>query len=126
VFSLPMLAGSMQAATNPLTREVLRQIVKDEAMHGKLGWMYMDWIGPSLDPDERARLAAAAIDTAAGLRRVFERLRVTPEALADDPGDDRRSDMGWMDARSYLERAEQALTHEVFGRLAGYGIDCGR
>ena len=128
VFSLPMLAGSMQAATNPLTEAVLTQIVKDEAMHGKLGWMYMDWIGPSLDEAERARLAAAAADTAGGLERIWERLRVDPEqvarASASPPLEptQRRSDMGWMDTRAYLARSRHALEHEVFGRLAEYGI----
>src|SRR5690606_14906120 len=33
VFSLPMLAGSMRAASNPLTKAVLEQIVRDESMH---------------------------------------------------------------------------------------------
>ena len=125
VFSLPMLAGSMQAATHPLTRAVLTQIVKDEAMHGKLGWMYMDWVAPSLDASERARLAAAAADTAAGLQRVWERLRVRPEQaeLASQPTNRPGADMGWMEPRAYLERAEQTLEREVFDRLASYGID---
>ena len=122
VFSLPMLTGSMQAASNPLTRAVLKQIVKDEAMHGKLGWMYLDWIGPSLDQAERARLAAAAVDTAAGLQRTWERLRVGPSEPEPTAKTTAHSDMGWMDSRSYLERAEHTLTHEVFGRLATYGI----
>lgn len=78
VFSLPMLAGSMKAATNPLTRAVLQQIVRDESAHGTLGWMYLDWVGPQLDNAERARLSVAAADTAAGLQRVWERLRVRP------------------------------------------------
>jgi hypothetical protein len=118
VFSLPMLAGSMRAATNPLTRAVLTQIVKDEAMHGKLGWMYLDWVAPSLDEAECARLGRAAADTAAGVRRIWEHRRV-PAIERPDPG---RSDMGWMDSLSYVERATKTLADEVFGRLAEYGI----
>ncbi|MFV8755471.1 hypothetical protein ACNOYE_33400 [Nannocystaceae bacterium ST9] len=123
VFSLPMLAGSMKAATNPLTRAVLQQIVKDEAMHGKLGWMYLDWVAPSLDADERARLARAANDTAAGVRRIWEGRRIRPiEPATTEPATTDRSDMGWMNAADYLERASATLADEVFGRLASYGI----
>ena len=121
VFSLPMLTGSMRAATNPLTKAVLRQIVRDEAMHGKLGWMYLDWVGPCLDSDERHRLASAAADTAAGLQRVWERLRVRPDG-ADHP---HHSDIGWMSPADYLEKARTTLAEEVCGRLATYGIDVG-
>jgi hypothetical protein len=99
VFSLPMLVASMRAATNPLIRAVYEQIVRDEAMHGKLGWMYLDWIAPSLDDDERARLGRAANDTAAGMRRLWEG-RFNPTS----------------------EQAAKTLADEVFGRLADYGI----
>ena len=100
VFSLPMLVASMRAATNPLIRAVLEQVVRDEAMHGKLGWMYLDWVAPSLDEDERARLGRAAADTAAGMRRLWE---------------------GRWNATK--EQAAKTLADEVFGRLAEYGID---
>jgi hypothetical protein len=118
VFSLPMLTGSMRAATNPLTRAVLTQIVRDEAMHGKLGWMYLDWVAPSLDEAERERLSRAAADTAAGLRRTWEQRRV-PAIERPQHG---RTDMGWMDSLSYVERASKTLAEDVFGRLATYGI----
>lgn len=115
-FSLPMLAGAMKASTHPLTRSVLEQIVKDEAEHGRLGWMYLDWIGDSLDDQERRRLAVAAQDTAGGLRRVWEE---TPARGEEDP---RASDMGWIAAEQYSEHARQALERDVFARLAEYGI----
>ena len=118
-FSLPMLAGAMRAATHPLTRSVLEQIVKDEAEHGRLGWLYLDWIADALDDTERRRLAAAAQDTAAGLRRVWEE---TPARGDEDP---RASDMGWIAAEAYSEHARRALEEDVFERLASYGIVVG-
>jgi hypothetical protein len=117
-FSFPMLRGSMKAATHPLTRTVLEQIVKDEAMHGQLGWMYLDWIGPSLDRVERSRLGAAAADAATGIREVWQRLTVH-ERGADEPG---YHDMGWMAPRAYVDEAKRALDREVFDRLASHGI----
>jgi hypothetical protein len=119
VFSLPMLTGSMHAATNELTEAVLRQIVRDESMHGTLGWMYLDWIGPRLDDAERQRLSAAAQDTAAGLRRSWKRLRVRPEG-AQLPG---YSDIGWMEPLDYLKQTRTALQQDITGGLAKYGIE---
>jgi hypothetical protein len=115
-FSLPMLVGAMESATHPLTRLVLEQIVKDEALHGKLGWTYLEWVADSLDEKERLRLARAAEDTAAGLRRVWE------GASAPGPEDPRASDMGWIRADRYGACARQALERDVFARLASHGI----
>jgi len=117
VFSLPLLAGSMRAATHPLTAAVLTQIVRDEGMHGQLGWMYLDWVSDALDPAERARLAAAATDTAEPLREVWQRLRV-----GEGPSEPGYQDMGWMHADAYVDKARSTLEAEVFGRLATYGI----
>jgi len=55
--SVPVLAGSMRAARHPLTRAVLRRIVRDEGPHARLGWLVLDWAGDRID---RARLAGVA------------------------------------------------------------------
>jgi len=55
--SVPALTGSLRAATHPLTRAVLRRIVRDEKPHARLGWLVLDWAGDRVD---RARLAAVA------------------------------------------------------------------
>jgi hypothetical protein len=44
----------MRAARDPLTRAVLRRIVRDESPHARLGWLVLDWAGDRVD---RARLA---------------------------------------------------------------------
>ncbi len=115
-FSLPMLAGAMRAASHPLTRAVLEQIVRDEAMHGQFGWTYMAWVDDALDQAERTRLARAAEDTAAGLRRVWEER----PALGDEHP--QASDMGWIVAAEYPEYARAALQRDVQARLAEHGI----
>ncbi len=115
-FSLPMLTGAMKAATHPLTRAVLEQIVRDEAMHGQFGWAYMDWVAESLNEQESARLARAAEDTAAGLRRVWE------EQPAKGDEHPLASDMGWIAAEAYPAVARRALEHDVQARLVEYGI----
>lgn len=115
-FSLPMLAGAMKAATHPLTHAVLEQIVRDEAMHGRFGWTYMAWLEGNLDDAERQRLARAAEDTAAGLRRVWE------EQPAKGDEHPLASDMGWIAADAYPGYAREALQRDVQQRLADFGI----
>jgi hypothetical protein len=114
-FSLPMLVAAMDRSTHALTRSVLTQIVKDEAMHGQLGWMYLDWIASALDDRERARLARAAEDTAGGLRRIWE------EAPAGGQEDPLASDMAWIPAKAYAQCA-RAAEQQIAARLATYGI----
>jgi hypothetical protein len=49
-------------ARNPLLRAAHDLLLRDEAQHARMGWLYLDWIGDALDAPERARLAAAADD----------------------------------------------------------------
>src|SRR5690606_8411234 len=60
-FSVPMLATAMQSAAHPLTRAVLERIVKDEAPHGRFGFLYLEWLADELDGAERDRLAGVAL-----------------------------------------------------------------
>ena len=120
-FSLPMLAGSMRAATHPLVRSVLERIVRDEAAHGLLGWQYLDWASPSFDLGERARLAAAADDTAQHIEALFGRLlsKSADEARDPPPG---FHDMGWMAPDAYTTLARDTMRVQVRERLRSYGI----
>lgn len=117
-FSLPMLAGSQRAATHPLTRAVLERIVADEANHGDLGWLYLDWIGEQLDAAERRRLFLAAQDTAAHL---VSRYRDPAPPVPSDALPPHFHDMGWMSPTDYRRRADEAV-EAVFTRLQRVGI----
>ena len=119
-FSLPMLAGSLRAATHPVTRAVLTRIVRDEATHGHLGWMYLDWIGATLDRSERARLAAVADDTAGHLEELWARLVTGTRAAGFDAAD--LNALGWMAPTVYVDLARKTMADAVFGRLRSYGI----
>lgn len=117
-FSLPMLAGSQRAATHPLTRAVLARIVEDEANHGDLGWLYLDWIGAELDEAERRRLFLAAQDTAAHL---VSRYRDEAPPVPSHALPPHFHDMGWMSPSEYRLRADEAVK-ALFTRLSRHGI----
>lgn len=84
VFSLPMLTGAMRASRHPLTRAILEQIVRDEAMHGKLGWLYLDWAKDALTLAERDRLGKATAETAEHMSEFWERLRADRRRSAEE------------------------------------------
>lgn len=75
---------------------------------------------PRAPPALPRRLALAAHDTAAGLRRVWEETPARGEGEGEDP---RASDMGRIAAEACSEHARRALEHDVFERLASHGIE---
>lgn len=121
-FSLPMLAGARSAATHPVTRAVLDRIVRGEALHGQLGWWYLDWVGPTLTAAERARLGAVARAQVAHLRPLWERLRGVSAGARSSAEAAGWAALGWMPAADYHALAEQTIADEVLGRLAHYEI----
>lgn len=117
--SIPVLRGSWHAAKHPLIRGVLGRIVKDEAAHGQLSWLFLDWAGERLTHANRLRLAAVARET---IVAVVERwAQITPPAA--NPLDADTS--GWMESTSYLELAGRSLASHVLGPLRERGIDPG-
>jgi hypothetical protein len=122
--SLPLLTGCMRSATHPLVRAVLTHIVRDEALHGRLGFLYLDWIAGELSQVERDRLGRAAADTIAHHAPIWQELRsravdgVTSEGFAVA---DVRA-LGWMEASEYGILARMQLEESVRLPLRRYGI----
>lgn len=123
-FSLPMLASAFGSATHPLTKAVLERIVKDEAPHGRLGWLYLAWAQERLDAAERARLADVAVDTIALLAPLWQRLQSRVEAGVTSEGYllEHVRELGWTEASLYASRAREAVRREVEEPLARFGI----
>ena len=123
-FSVQMLAGCLATAAHPLTRAVLERIVRDEAPHGRLGWLYLDWIADELDDAERERLADVALDAMLGFEPFWKRLRsrvsdgVTSEGFLLS----HVHELGWMEASAYARTAREAMRSDVVAPLARRGI----
>ena len=98
---------------------MLTRIVRDESTHGRLGWLYLDWIAGTFDAAERARLYDAAVDTAGHIATLWEgpTRAVPPETTP--PG---FHDLGWMAPAAYVTLARRTMKEEVFGRLRTYAI----
>lgn len=126
-FSLPMLASAFGSATHPLTKAVLERIVKDEAPHGRLGFLYLDWaksVGALDDEEERARLATVAIETIETLSPLWQRLQSRVEDGVTSEGYELTHirELGWTESSLYKERAKRAIESDVLAPLARYGI----
>lgn len=122
--SLPLLSGCLKAARHPLTRAVLQKIVQDEALHGQLGWMYLDWIGHELDASERERLGRVAAETLRTYAPIWERLRSRAADGVTTEGYELEHihELGWMEAQAYRALAFESVEAAVKQPLARYGI----
>jgi hypothetical protein len=123
-FSVKMLGGSLRSASHPLTRAILDRIVRDEAPHGLLGWMYLEWADEEMAAAERARLGEVAVSALEQFAPLYQRLRskvtdgVTSEGFRID---DVRA-LGWMESTEYAALARDAVVMNVVRPLARHGI----
>ena len=117
--SIPVLRGSWHAARHPLVRAVLGRIVKDEAAHGQLGWLFLDWAEPSLNEQARAHLSRVARETIQATEERWKLIAPRPESSPDTHA------LGWMESASYLELAHRSLLTHVLAPLRARGIDPG-
>lgn len=123
-FSVPMLATAMQSAAHPLTRAVLERIVKDEAPHGRFGFLYLEWAEDQLDAAERERLGRVALEMLRLFGPYWTRLRSRVEDGRTSEGfavEQVRS-LGFALSEDYARRARRTVREEIVAPLARFGI----
>jgi hypothetical protein len=123
-YSLPMLAGAKKTAASPLTRAVLTTIVADEALHGRLGFLFLEWIAPDLGPAERDRLGRAASETLATYAPLWQRLtsRVENGMTSEGYRLEHVHELGWMESTAYRALALETIERAIRAPLARFGI----
>ena len=123
-FSLPMLTGACRTASHPLTERVLKRIIRDEAQHGLLGFLYLEWVEEYLDEDELARLTHVATDAISALAPAWQQLRsiVATEPSTGAIKSHEINELGAMVYHDYLETARRAIRDSVCKPLAEHGI----
>lgn len=123
-FSVAMLAGCMKSAAHPLTSGVLQRIVRDEAPHGRFGWLYLDWAADLLDVSQKARLAEAALSSVALYAPLWQRLRSRVHGGQTTEGFllSHVRELGWMESEAYAKTARRAILEDVARPLAERGI----
>lgn len=116
-FSIPLLRAAAQSATEPLPALVLRRILKDEATHGRFGWLLLDWALPLLDAQgiqAQEHLRTLAHTTLAQIIQSTEELERSP--VEDAAG------LGFLPAAQYAALAAETLDKDVVAPLRARGI----
>ena len=115
--SIPLLREAARAAAHPLIHGVLSRIARDEAAHGRFGWMYLDWIAGDLSDADRAYLVECARNEIGKLERTWD--ATVGRAEVDGAGEA----LGWLPRATYLASARRAPQREVKRPLAARGLD---
>jgi hypothetical protein len=106
---------------------VLERIVHDEAPHGRLGWLYLEWAESLLEERERRRLADVALNTLHAFQPLWRlRSRVVDGVTSEGFLLSHIHQLGWMEAQAYAAAARIAVREEVVAPLARFGIELNR
>lgn len=117
--SVPMLSATMRETTHPLTRQVLERIVRDEAPHARLGWLFLEWRAGEIDAAERRHLADVAMRT---LRLFSPFWQSADPELVVHAAPELTSELGFMLGDAYRARIRKAAREEVIAPLCEHGI----
>ena len=123
-FSAYMAVGVHRAAAHPLTRAVYGILARDEAQHGRFGGLYLQWACTEADDEERARLAAVALDVLRTFTVYWRRPKgPTKDGLTPDGYRiEHVHELGWMEANAYAARAKRAVRVAIVAPLERMGI----
>jgi hypothetical protein len=106
-FSVPMQRLTAAAATQPLFRDVIARIARDEAAHGAFGWSFFDWAGELLDEAARQHLRGVAASAIAQFEQGLQSAAPPANELS----------LGWLRRDRYVAAARTVLDEEVSGPL---------
>jgi hypothetical protein len=107
-----LLAFHHRHARHPLTKAVWGRLVKDEAAHARFGWLFMDWVRPSLSAGDRAQISITVDRAIEQARALDDKVRSLPEEAFV-----REGVFGSRGREAYLAEASSILEHRVVKRL---------
>jgi hypothetical protein len=123
-FNTPMLASSLAVCDHPLISAVLRQVLRDEAPHGRFGFDYLRWADTEMDDEERERLARLAVMLITEL--VTSQRRFTSTAIDGVTTEgflvEHVNELGWLEAQNYVRRARDVIVENVIAPLIEHGL----
>ena len=111
-----LLRAGARAATDPVLRQVHRTIAKDEAVHGRFGWIFLEWASEGLTERGWREVARAANEEIARHRSLWKVLAAEGAAFS------KWSVCGSLGVERYLREGEAAIAKQVSPGLARYGL----
>jgi hypothetical protein len=116
-WSHALLTALWHAEKDELFRGVRARIAKDEAVHARFGWIYLDWLAPDLGKAEKDWLGRSA---AKAVKAVAAGITAT-EKMGEEHFEP-SSPLGGLGREGYVSLARQALEERVRAPLAERGI----
>lgn len=113
-------AVSCASTTHALPRAVYQTILRDEALHRRLGGLYFEWALARIDEVELARLGRVLAQALGSMRSFWKRppgARAAPEPPADD-----LAALGWMGRTPFAAVAREVALRDIVEPLATIGI----
>jgi hypothetical protein len=116
-WSAGILRELAAAAKDPAWRALRLLLAKDEAVHARPGWIYLDWLAPDLGPSEKKLLGQFATHGAKRVREAIARSAKLSEAYFSDV-----CPSGGFGRDGYVKLATDSLEKRVLRPFAARGI----
>lgn len=108
------LRAAARAPGHPVLKKIHAAIAKDEALHGRFGWIFLEWAAPKLDAAQRKGVASEVASAVAILRGIWDALlRAPPEPWGV---------CGNLEPKAYVELGERSLRERVLPGLQRLGL----
>lgn len=117
-WSYGFLDGLRRETRVPLLRAVWSALVRDEVVHARFAWMFLEWARPEMGAADWLEVQAAAQASAASIAAGWRSVEALPADCFSSV-----SPLGAGGHAAYLARAERALRESVIERFARVGID---
>lgn len=111
---------SCASTTHELPRTVYETILRDEALHRRLGGLYFEWALARIDDAELSRLGRVLARTLGAMRGFWKRSPAA-EAQTEPPADDLIA-LGWMQRTRFATVAREVVVRDIVEPLAAIGI----
>jgi hypothetical protein len=112
---------SLAATSHPLPRAVYETILRDEALHRRLGGLYFEWALPRIDEEERRRLGRVLLGTLKGIAPFWKARPARDDPRPAAPREDLRA-LGWLTAAEFGSVAREVTVRDILDPLATIGI----
>jgi hypothetical protein len=116
-FSHAMLAAAFHRAEHPLLKALRGVFAKDEAAHGRFGWVLLDLLLPEIDDAGKTRLREVAMNATAKLIKDSEAALHLPKTSFTE-----LSTLGRFEPEEYRDLARKMLDQRVTQRLAALDL----
>ena len=111
-----VLRAASRAATLPVLKKVHGSLARDEAAHGRFGWLFFEWAAPRMSDADRLALVRLANEELARHRGIWSALE------KDAAGFSPWSVCGELGVEGYVHAAQGAVDRLVRPGFARVGL----